>query len=268
MRKPKIGIQMKIFEYKDPTLENGKYKVFDIENAINVNPIEFYRQAYIQKQIDMYWTYLPNFEKEFAKKNLSLSKAELETLFEKRSVIDWEEFYTEKSNTEINPNYLKLIETKKKTEQKKLLKGQSISTYELFALINYAFKEFGLKFSQYVFRHSQKGIDTTDLTDFTHLKEDGSVITSRETKLSNGQLKQAIEHRVHMTVKFIGDEKNWHCFFTNLKSLRGKERSYKNGQPHFHYISDKWGISKKDLINELSKRKYKLPSIIHLDKRN
>ena len=259
---------MEIFEYKDPTVENGKYVIFEVGNAENVNPIEFYRQAYIQKQIHMYWAISPNLEREFAKKNLKLSKSELDELFKKRSISDWEDFYAEKSKTKINPNYLALLKTNKKTEQKNLLKGQSLSTYELFALIMYAYKEYGFMFSQYIFQHSQKGINPTDLTDFTHLREDGSVLTSRETNLSDGQLKQAIEHRVHMTAKFIGDDNNWHCFFTNMKSLKGKEKSYKNGQPHFHYISDKWGLTKEEIIEELSKRKYKLPSIPHLDIRN
>ena len=259
---------MKSFEYKDPTVENGKYVIFEMGNAEKVNPIEFYKQAYIQKQIQMYWTILPNLEKEFAKKNLVLSKPELDKLFKKRSISDWQEFYTEKSNTEISSNYLNLLKSSRKAEQQKLLKGQSLSTYELFALVIHAYKEFGLMFSQYIFQHSQKGIDPIDLTDFTHLREDGSIVTSRETKLSDGQLKQAIEHRVYMTAKFIGDDNNWHCFFTNFRSLKGKEKSYKNGQPHFHYISDKWGITKQEVINELSKRKYKLPSIPHLDVRN
>lgn len=256
---------MKIFEYKDPTAENGKYMIFEMGNAQNVNPIEFYRDAYIQTQITMYWAISPNLKKEFAKRSLVLSKLELDTLFKKRSISDWEEFYAEKSKTKISANYLNLLKTSKKAEQQKLLKEQTISTYELFAFIIHAYKEFGLRFSQYIFNHTQKGIDSTELTDFTHLKEDGTIVTSRESEFSDGQLKQAIKHRVVMIAKFIGDDKNWHCFFTNYKSLKGKEKAYKNGQAHFHYISNKWGLSKEKVIHELSKRKYKLPSIPHLD---
>jgi hypothetical protein len=69
-----------------------------------------------------------------------------------------------------------------------------------------------------------------------------------------------------MIAKFIGDDRNWHCFFTNYKSLKGKEKTYKNGQPHFHYISDKWGLTRDEVIEQLGKRKYKLPSSMpHLD---
>lgn len=256
---------MKIFEYKDPTVESGKYVIFEMEDVENVNPIEFYRNAYIQKQIAMYWTISQNLKKELAKNNLELNRPEYKILFEKLAKSDWEEFYSEKSKTKINTNYLTLLNADKKTEQQKLLKGQSLSTYELFALVIHAYKELGLKFSQYIFNHAQKGIDPTNLTDFTHLKEDGTIVTSCETKLSGGQLKQAIEHRVVMIAKFIGDDINWHCFFTNYKSIKGKEKIYKNGQPHFHYISDKWGLSKKEVIDELSKRKYKLPTMPHLD---
>lgn len=256
---------MKTFEYKDPTVENGKYIVFEIGDCEFVNPIEYYRDAYIQKQIRMYWAISSGLKKEFEKNKLEMSDAEIQRLFEKRALSDWEEFFSEKSATKIKPNYLGLLEAERKPDQEKLLKGQTISTYELFAFIIYAFKELGLTFSQYTFRHSQKGIAPTDLTDFTHIKEDGTVVTSRETKLSDGQLKQAVEHRVVMVAKFIGDNENWHCFFTNYKSLKGKEKAYKGGQPHFHYISSKWGMTREQVIEQLSNRKYKLPSIPHLD---
>lgn len=255
---------MKTFEYKDPTTKNGKYIVFEGGNCEFVNPIEYYRNFHIQNKIRMYWEILPNLKKEFKKNNLELSVLEIRELFEKRAISNWEEFYSEKSSTEINPNFLSLLKTDKKNEQKKLLTGQSLSTYELFALIIYAYKNLGLTFSQYTFYHSQKGIDPTDLTDFTHIREDGTIVTSRETKLSNGQLKQAVEHRVVTIAKFIGDDKNWHCFFTNYKSLNGKEKAYKGGQPHLHYISDKWGLTREIVIEQLSKREYKLPSF-HLD---
>lgn len=236
---------MKTFEYKDPTVQNGKYIVFEIGDCEFVNPTEYYRKAYIQKQIKMYWTVSPALKKEFAKNNLELSDHEMQKLFEKRAIYDWEKFYSEKSTTKINSIFLNLLKADKKAEQEKLLKGQTLSTYELFALIIHAYNNLKLTFSQYTFHHSQKGIDQIELTDFTHLKEDGTILTSRKTKLSDGQLKQAIEHRVVMIAKFIGDDNYWHCFFTNYKSLKGKEIAYKGGQPHFHYISDKWGLTRE-----------------------
>ncbi len=65
--------------------------------------------------------------------------------------------------------------------------------------------------------------------------------------------------------KFIEIVNEWHCFFTNYKSLKGKEISYKGGQPNYHYISDKWGLTKEQVIEQLSSRKYKLPSMPHID---
>lgn len=49
-----------------------------------------------------------------------------------------------------------------------------------------------------------------------------------------------------------------------MKSIIGKE-SYKNGQPHLHYISDKWNIKRKNIIEQLNSREYKLPSLPHID---
>jgi hypothetical protein len=65
-------------------------------------------------------------------------------------------------------------------------------------------------------------------------------------------------------VKILERDDEWHCFFITYNSLRGDE-SWKQGQPHFHYISDKFGISKEELIKQLRSRDYKLGNLPHID---
>lgn len=60
--------------------------------------------------------------------------------------------------------------------------------------------------------------------------------------------------------KFLDKGDTWHCFFTVYRSLRGEE-SWQDGQPHFHYISDKWGISRKDAVEQLKGDKYPSTSV-------
>ena len=49
------------------------------------------------------------------------------------------------------------------------------------------------------------------------------------------------------------------------KSIRGGEKSWKDGQPHFHCISDKFSISRTDVVKQLQSKKYKLGSLPHID---
>lgn len=255
---------MKEHRYKIPG-QNGEYVVFEAGDCEKVNPIEYYQNIFIPRNVSMYRRLYLAKEHKFKQFGANLSIIKQEVLFRKNAIADWKKWFVEKSATEINPNYLALLESKTKKEQVKLLKGIELTTYELFALIVKAYTDYGMLFSQYRYEHTQKGVDEKDLTEFAHLEDSGKVITSRKTKLSQGQLKQAIEHRVVLIAKFIETEDEWHCFFTNYKSLNGKEITYKGGKPHYHYISDKWGLTKEQVIKQLSSRKYKLPSMPHLD---
>ena len=52
-----------------------------------------------------------------------------------------------------------------------------------------------------------------------------------------------------------------HFLYTNLK---GKE-SWKDGQPHFHYISDKFGIPREKVVEQLKSNNYSLGCLPHID---
>ena len=55
----------------------------------------------------------------------------------------------------------------------------------------------------------------------------------------------------------------WHCFFVTYNSLSGKE-NHKDGQPHFHYMSSEFGISKEDFIESMRTGNYRATSV-HFD---
>jgi hypothetical protein len=82
--------------------------------------------------------------------------------------------------------------------------------------------------------------------------------------LSIAQLKQVVEHRHVAVAKFLDIGKQWHCFFLTFRSLRGEE-NHDGGTPHMHYISDKWGISRSSVVKQLTSKKYKLPSLPHVE---
>jgi len=94
---------------------------------------------------------------------------------------------------------------------------------------------------------------------------DGIVNKVGDTKLTDGQLKQAVEHKSVTISKFFDKGTDWHCLFVTHKSLRGDEKNWKGGQPHYHYISDKFGLSRDKVVSELKSRDYHLNSLPHID---
>jgi hypothetical protein len=165
--------------------------------------------------------------------------------------------------TEVPPNLISLLNSQSKKEQERLLRGQSLSPYQLSAYLFRAWSEFGFSFSNYTGEHHHKGVDESTLPSLIVVGDDQKVRTAGETTLTEGQLKNVVNYRKVTVTKFLDKGENWHCFFTVYKSLRGEE-SWKDGQPHFHYISDKWGISREEAVKQLKSEKY--PSTnIHID---
>jgi hypothetical protein len=94
-------------------------------------------------------------------------------------------------------------------------------------------------------------------------EKDGSITKFGNTELTDGQLKMALEQRSVKIAKFIEKDEEWHCFFITYDSIGGKE-NWQNGQPHFHYISNLFGIKKEDVITQIKSKKYKLGNLPHI----
>jgi hypothetical protein len=163
----------------------------------------------------------------------------------------------------IPESFLKLLEGNlKKREQEKLLRGANITPNQLMAFLITA-GEKGFLFSQYRGEHKPNSLNITQLPNVIHLDKD-EIKTVGETSLTDGQLKQVLSHRSVTIAKFLDKEQEWHCFFITYDSIGGKEK-WKNGQPHYHYISDKWGIPREDVVKQLKSKTYSLPSLPHID---
>ena len=159
-----------------------------------------------------------------------------------------------------------MLESKSKKEQIKLLKHQFITPSILIALIFKAWTDFGYKFSQYTAHYHHRGVDKNELPKLIEIKDD-KVIKVGKTSLSDGQLKNVVDQRKVTVSKFLDREKNWHCFFVTFKSINRKEQ-WKDGQPHFHYISSSFGLSREEVVKNLKDEYYKLNNLPHIELRN
>lgn len=182
--------------------------------------------------------------------------------FIKRADEAWAKRYDEIINTKVPENFVKLLTCDSKKEQIQLLKGQGLSPFQLIGFIFKAWTDFGFSFSSYTAEHHHKGLDESALPTFIHVDGD-KVKTAGETTLTEGQLKNVVNYRKVTVSKFLDKGDIWHCFFLTYRSLRGEE-TWKDGQPHFHYISDKWGYPRKDAVEQLKGEKYPSTSV-HID---
>lgn len=248
-------MNVKSININDPN-ENGKYHIREVEDFELVDPIEQISSIYISSNI---W-----FDKNIlASKGFVAPTAWIDDFLFKKAVEEWATEYKKIISKSMPDNLFRLLEAESKDEQKKALKGLSLTSDELIAFVFMAFEKHGYKYSQYKAHHNHKGLDETLLPKVIHIEDDGSLKTTGETKLSEGQQRQVVEHRKLTVSKFLDNDKNWHCFFLTIRSLSGKE-NYKNGQPHLHYISDKWGIKRDEVLQQLTSKDYSLPSLPHI----
>lgn len=187
----------------------------------------------------------------------------IDDLIVKRAEKSWKKILQRVMATKIPHELFQLLETTSKKEQEALLRGLKFSSDQFIAFIYKAFLDHRFTFSQYTAEFSQKGIKEGDLPLIAYVEDEKLEIVGN-SPLSEGQLKQAIQHRKRTISKFFDRGTVWHCFFITYKSLRGEER-WREGQPHYHYISDKFGLERSDVINQLKSESYKLSSLPHID---
>ena len=150
----------------------------------------------------------------------------------------------------------------KKKEQITILKGVSITTKQLGAIFLQAGKR-GYKFSCYRFKGKPKQYSEKDLPSFIRLLDDGSVDVWGKTTLTEGQLRDLIQSSEFLVARILDNGKHWHCFLQNSKSIQGKEPGKFGSQPHIHYFSDSFGVTKEDFVKCLKTGHYP-PTPVHV----
>ncbi len=219
-----------------------------------VDPIKYYGDRTIQTRTIIY-------KKMLALKSPDFPIPIVEKVANRNATDEWEEQLNKILATKVPDNLFKLLKCDSKKEQVRLLKGLQLTPEILISFFFVAYKAYGFKFSQYKSEHFPKAIDKSDLPKLAILERTtGEVKKVGNTSLTDGQIKQAIEQRKVIVAKFLDDGSNWHAFFITFKSIGGEE-SWKNGQPHYHYISDKFGISREEAVKQFKSDKYPTTSV-------
>lgn len=231
--------------------ENGKgfTFAFTYDDVEYTDPIKYfsersieYKATVLEKMLELK---MPDGDKDIRKKVALKNAAEI-----------WDEHYNKIMATEVPEVLFALLKSTSKGEQIKLLKGLQLTPENLTAFIFRAFAEHGCTYSQYHCQQYPKGTTKGSLPRLATLnRETGEVTKIGETTLTDGQIKQVIEQRKVVSVKFLDKGSEWHCFFITYRSIGGEE-SWRDGQPHYHYISDKFLIPRNEAVKQFKGDKY------------
>lgn len=155
----------------------------------------------------------------------------------------------------------------KKKEQISLLKGLELCP-EHIASIFHRGEELGYTSSQIRFEGIPKGYTVDELPKFAYIDENGNVISFGGENFSDGQMKAFIDQAKVLIARILEKDGHWHCFLQTFKGLKGQESGVQGGQPHIHYVSDKFcQMSFDDLISLLENGNY--PSTpVHIPLKN
>lgn len=238
--------------------ENGRgfVRIFSTVKVEKVNPVEYYKKYELTKRVVSIRDILNA-------KNPFLTSQLEDSFFIKKAEETLVGFFENFEQTKIHDNFLKLLKTIRKKDQIRLLKGLTLNSDELMSFIFKSYNDFGFLYSKYLFENLPIGLEDKKLPQLFHLNNDGTIKKVGETDLTDGELKNVIEHRRVIVSHFFEKDDLWHCFFLTYNSIGGKE-NYKNGQPHFHYFSSSFGVSKDEFIESMRTGKYKATSL-HID---
>ena len=246
---------MEIHKIKDE--RGGEYTTMFSNDVERINPLDYYSKS----QIAFHFAILMDMMMMKGMGEIIPHDIIIDVVL-KNAKEQWEKLLEQCKKAVVPENLIAALKSDKKSQQVKLLEGLTITPEQLMAFI-LEVHEFGYTFSQYTCEHLPNDTKSSDLPKVIHI--DGDIVQKvGETQLSDKKLKQVIEHRKVTIAKFFDNDSSWICLFVTYDSIAGKE-AWKEGQAHLHFISDKFGMSRERVLEELKSKNYNLGTLPHID---
>ena len=142
-------------------------------------------------------------------------------------------------------------------DQEKLLKGLILTPVDMLWL-NKEAQELGYLLDTYHEETYPVKFDEKQKPVLFNQKDDGTIETIGKTDMTEGEMIALLEQRKVIQARVYHKGSHWHCFYFTFKGLSGLEKGEMGSQSHYHYISDKSGVTWDGLLDGI--KKCKMPS--------
>ena len=237
-------------------IKNGEITMLTQPNIEYANPIAI--------DMDMHYETNRNMVYSAGKLTKETNKDTLDKIVINEFNEDWNSHLKTIMEIRFPDDLFYFLTCRKKKKQEELLKKFKFSMDSLQALFYKAYEEYGFLYSFYRFERKPRNFENRVHPELAYLQEDGSILKSGNTDLSDGELKSIIQQRNVVIAKFLDNGNLWHCFLHTQRGLMGEETG---NTPHIHYISSAFGknITRQKVLKQLQKGKYELPSMLHIN---
>lgn len=236
-----------------PSQHNSEYTLFEAECCNLVNPITHFEKLFTG--VSLHVEQMKHLH--ILKSNTHKERIELNNRLKTIAKMEWKGKLAKILATPISDDLIELLQESKKKKQQKLLKKLSFNSDTFVAASIYAWHKFKMPYSMVVVDHMPHELKGKTFPMFLEKRDNGNFEFDGVTDLTERQMNVAIEKRNRIMSEFVGDEQNWHCFFRTLSGIKGRETPHE-GEPHLHYISSAWGLSRDEVIKQLSSYRYNL----------
>ena len=135
-------------------------------------------------------------------------------------------------------------------EQNKLLKDVTLTVSDLLWL-NKEAQDYGYLLDLYHEEKYPSKFDEKKPPSVFNQKPDGSIESIGDTTMTEGEMRALLQQRKVVQARVYHKGQTWHCFHFTFKGLAGEESGIMGSKPHYHYLSDKSGITWDDLMKRI-----------------
>lgn len=222
---------------------NKVIRIIKPQDDINWPPFDFFRLGLAEMQFKLFYDKLQ------AKCPYKIPEKDVRTfVLDKIDELVKEKLDTTKPKLQIHQ--LLTEDSLSYKQQKKLLNGISLSSIDILWL-NREAQNLGFLLDIY---HEEKY--PTKFEGKKHpavfiQNEDKTIESIGTSDMSDGEMRALLEQRKVIQARIYHKENIWHCFYFTFKGLAGEENGIMGSKPHYHYLSDKSGITWDELIKKI-----------------
>lgn len=141
-------------------------------------------------------------------------------------------------------------ETLSNKDRNKLLKGVMLTPID-FLWLNKEAQDEGYLMDIYHEEKYPKKFDEKKHPLLFHKMKDGTIEKMGATDMTEGEMRALLEQRKVIQARIYHKGSTWHCFYFTYKGLAGEESGIMGSKSHYHYLSDKSGITWDDLVSRI-----------------